>query len=257
MGGANDSVEQFKPPVPDPKYPEYFQRIGGLAYTRPGGGLSPVQGSYCKVLQIKPDAKLVKQDIVLERASVLPVRIQDADGKPLRGVWVGGGNSTPWYSAIQCAEADCPVYAIEPGKPRVVVFFHPRRKLAGTLSLKGDEKAPVVMQLSPAASIKGRLLDAEGKPLVGVVVDANYRQHAASEIYNALHGEYGANRPVVTNADGAFAFDDVIPEQKFELSFRRGKRKFERAAKPADSTIQLKLGESHDLGAIKLKRFAE
>jgi RNA polymerase sigma factor (sigma-70 family) len=228
MGGANDSMEHFKPPVPDPNYPEYFKYIGALAYTSPRGGFSPVQGSYCKVLQIKPDAKVVQRDIILERASVLPVRIQDADGKPLRGVWVGGSVSPPWYSAIQCPEADCPVYGVEPGKPRLLVFYHPARKLASTFPLKGDEKAPVVAKLSPAASIKGRLLDAEGKPLAGVVVDANYRQHAASEVYNALHGEYGANRLVVTSADGAFAFDDVIPQQKLALSFRRGKRKFER-----------------------------
>jgi hypothetical protein len=139
----------------------------------------------------------------------------------------------------------------------MVVFFHPGRKLAGTLSLKGDEKAPVVKRLSPAASLKGRLLDAEGKPLAGVVVDANYRQHAASEVYNALHGEYGANRLVVTSADGAFAFDDVIPQQKLALSFRRGKRKFERVAKPADPTIQVKSGECRDLGALKLKPLSE
>ena len=33
------------------------------------------------------------------------------------------------------------------------------RKIAGTLTLKGDEKQPVVTQLRPMGSVKGRLLD--------------------------------------------------------------------------------------------------
>ncbi|HEY7154362.1 MAG TPA: sigma-70 family RNA polymerase sigma factor [Gemmataceae bacterium] len=257
MGGPNDFMTQskFKPPAADPKYPQYFDtRIPNFAsYYNYDSSISPIQGSFCKVLEIKPDAKIVEQDIRLERASALPVQIQDGDGKPLAGVWVAGSSPQDWYPAIQCKEADCSVYQIQPEKPRLVIFFHPARKLAGAVTLKGDEKPPVVVKLRQAGAIVGRLLDADGKPLAGVVVGPHYRQRAASEIHRAVYHA----KQIVTDANGAFTLDDLISEQKFELSFRHDKRIFEHATKPADAAIQVKPGECRDLGAIKVKLVPE
>jgi hypothetical protein len=254
MGGASDGWSRFKPLAPDPKYPQYF--TGSLdypAYHNPDGSMSLVQGNYCKVLDIKPDAKIVEQDIVLERASALPVRIQDAEGKPLTNVWVAGSNAHDIYPAIQCKEAECSAYQIEAGKPRLLVFYHPGRKLAGTLTLKGDEKPPVVARLGQAGALRGQLLDADGNPLAGIEVDVHYRQHVASKVHNVIR----QGKQVVTDANGVFTLDDVIAQQQLELSFGQGKRKFERTPKPANSAIEVKSGESRDVGVIKLKRIVE
>jgi hypothetical protein len=175
MGGPRDFKTElmFKAPTPDAKYPRYFDTstfgpdfpsfVDFRNVTR------PIQGNFCKVLEIKPDAKIVKQDIVLERVSVLPVRIQDAEGKPLLGVWVAGNSPQHAYAAIPCEKAECSAYQIEAGKPRLMVFYYPARKLAGTLTLMGDERAAATVKLAPIGALKGRLLDADGKPLVGVV----------------------------------------------------------------------------------------
>ncbi len=258
MGGLNNytSSFQYKAVEPDPKYPQYFDKQGlpnSVAFYVPGGAISPVQGCYCKVLEIKPDAKLVEQDIVLERASVLPVHLQDGDGKPLAGVWVTGLNRQDWHSPIQCEKAECSVYQLEPGKPRLLVFYHAQRKLFGTLALKGDENPPVVAKLASPGAIKGQLLDADGKPLVGVVIDVYYRQRVASEIHEHAHRA----KQIVTDRKGAFLFDDLIPEQKFELAFHRGKRKFERTPKRVNSAMEVKAGECRDLGPINLKQLPE
>ncbi len=254
MGGPDDYKVrlQYKPPVPDPKYPQYFDNRfpNFTSYIGPGGGISPVQGNACKVLEIKPDAKIIEQDIVLERVSVLPVKIQDAEGKPLADVWVAGLNSEDWHHAMRCDKAECSLYQLEPGKPRLIVFYHLGSKLAGALTLKGDEKAPIVAKLAPAASIKGRLLDADGNPLIGVAVSVLYRQRVASEVHNVVHRA----RLVVTNRNGEFLVDELIPEQKFELSFQFGKRKFERTPKLTNPAIEVKSGEVRDLGAIKVKQ---
>jgi RNA polymerase sigma factor (sigma-70 family) len=256
MGGPNDwaTGSTYKSPAPDPKYPQYFTKDPHFpAYYNPGGSMSPIQGNFCKVLEIKADAKIVEQDIVLERASALPVRIQDADGKPLRGVWVAGSSPQDWYPPIQCKDAECSAYQIQPGKPRLLVFFHKERKLAAALTLKGDEKPPVVAKLGPAGAIKGRLLDADGKPLAGVALALDYRDRAAGEIHGIVH----ESKHVVTDAAGAFALDELVPEVKFTLSFRSGRRRFEHETKPADPAIQVKAGEVRDLGAIKLKPVPE
>jgi hypothetical protein len=256
MGGPNDFGTQFKykPPAPDPKYPQYFTKHPDhVAYYGLGGGMSPIQGCYGKVLEIKPDAKVVEQDIVLERASVLPVPIQDASGNPLTGAWVAGSSPLDWYPPIQCKEAACSVYHVQPNKPRLLVFFHKERKLAGSITIKGDEKSPAVAKLGPPGILQGKLCDTDGKPLAGVAIDVYYRQRLASEI----HGIAYRAKQIVTDAAGAFTVDDLIPDQKFELSFHRSKLKFQREPKPADATIQVKSGETRDLGAIKLKRAPE
>jgi RNA polymerase sigma factor (sigma-70 family) len=252
MGGPDDWTIQakFKAPGPDPKYPQYFTKDPNfVAYYNPGGSMSPIQGCYCKVLEIKADAKVVDQDIVLERASVLTVRIQDADGKPLADVWVGGSSPQDWYPPIQCKEAECSAYGIQAGKPRLLAFYHPKRKLAAAVTLKGDEKAPVVVKLTPAATIKGRLLDADGKPLAGVVVDLHYRQRVASEVHNVIHHA----KQIVTDANGAFALDELIGGVKFNLSFRQDQRTYERETKPAAGMDEVTPGKTLDLGEIRTK----
>ncbi len=257
MGGPDDYRVrlQYKPPVPDPKYPQYFDNRfpNFTSYIGPRGGISPVQGNSCKVLEIKPDAKIIEQDIILERVSVLPVQLQDPQGKALTDVWVAGLNSEDWHHALRCDKAECSVYQLEPGKPRLIVFYHPGRKLAGTLALKGDEKASVVAKLSPAPMIKGRLLDADGKPMAGVAVSVHYRQRVAEEVHKVVHHA----KQAVTDADGAFTVEELIPEQKLELSFQFAKRKFERTPKLVNPAIEIKPGEVRDLGAIKVKQTPE
>jgi RNA polymerase sigma factor (sigma-70 family) len=59
----------FLPAVPDPKYPQYFdKRFNGRAYFGVGGTVGFVQGNFCKVLELKPDAGVVTQDILVEPA---------------------------------------------------------------------------------------------------------------------------------------------------------------------------------------------
>ncbi len=239
----------------DPKYPQYFDDNGG--YRGYNGGL--LQGQWNKVLQIKPGVAVVKQDIVLERVPVVAeVRVQDTKGRPLAEAWATVGDrkssrreeSHVW---IQYGRLDehgcCLVHGETNGKPQLLVFYAPDKKLAGTWTLKRDEKQPVIVQLGPTGAVKGRLLDADGKPLAEVVVDVRYRDHHVDYIHEDSH----EGKEVVTDANGAFALDDVIPEWKFEFTFRRGKHRFERAAKSADSAIQVKPGECRDVGAIKLR----
>jgi RNA polymerase sigma factor (sigma-70 family) len=68
MGGPNTLEEQgrYQRPAADPKYPQLFKAMPGhTAYVTAGGGISPLQGNFCKVLEIKPDARVVEQDVVL------------------------------------------------------------------------------------------------------------------------------------------------------------------------------------------------
>jgi RNA polymerase sigma factor (sigma-70 family) len=245
--------KKYADPIPDPKYPKYFARERDWpSYHVFGGGTSPVQGHFCKVLEIKPGTAIVHQDAVLRRASRSTVNIEDAEGRPVRGAWATGIGSTG-HSPVQIHEAACSVFGVEAGKPRLVVFVHTGRKIGGTLTLTGKEKQPAVVRLWPMGSIKGRLLDRDGKPLARVVVDLWYRDAMAHFVHEMIYG----TEQVVTDANGAFTLDNVVPELKFQLSFHRRKERFERGTWPADPYIEVKSGACRDLGAIELKARAQ
>jgi 5-hydroxyisourate hydrolase-like protein (transthyretin family) len=239
---------RYKPPVPDPNYPQYFPKERGLggAYYTLNSGITPIQGNFCKVLEVKPGSTTVEQDVILEPASALKVKIRDADGKPLTGVWATGFSPQDWHRAEKCAADECTAYDVQPDKPRLMVFFEPDRKLVGTITLKGDEKEPAA-KLGPAGSVNGRLVGPDGKPAAGVVVTVGYQDRAAAEIHDVIY----RTREVVTAADGSFAFDDLVPGVGFRLWHHRNQR-VERSRKVSDETIRVKPGEALGLGDLKL-----
>jgi hypothetical protein len=242
MGGPGGEKSTFKSSIPDPKYPQYFEKERNF-YRYRGSGSTIVQGIFCKVLQIEPGAAAVKQDIVLERDSVLGVvKIQDAEGQPLTEVQAS-------YAAAWIDGDSCTIYGEATDSPRLLVFYDSKRNLAGTLSMKSGEKLPPVVKLRAMGSVKGRLLGADGKPLAGVVVAPRYRESAANGIDDQIH----EGDPVASDANGCFTLESLVPELLFELSFRRGLRDFARDAKSTEATIQVKSGECRDVGDVRVK----
>ena len=60
-------------------------------------------------------------------------------------------------------------------------------------------------------------------------------------------------RPIESDANGAFTLDSLIPGLPFELTFRHGRRNFERIVKSPQAIIEAQSGACRDVGAIKLK----
>jgi RNA polymerase sigma factor (sigma-70 family) len=240
----------FKDPLPDPKFPEYFrvEPNGKTNYIGLNGVPGAVHGKTCKVLIVKPGTAVVHQDLFVERASARTVNIQDADGKPLAHVWAVGLRADR-NGPVRLNGDSCPAYALEANKPRLMVFYEPSKKLAGSLLLTANDKEPFAARLGPAGSIRGRLLDADGKPVAGVMIDVHYRDREAS----AIHEIIDKAKQAVTDANGAFTLEELLPELKLELIFHQGQRRFEREPKPAKGTIQMKPGECRDLGTIRTK----
>ncbi len=238
---------RYKHAVPDPKYPQYFPRrpLEG-AYQGYGGAYLMIQGNWCKVLEIKPGTAVVEQDVLLEPAAALPLRLRDPEGRPLAGVLVAGTPPQDWHAPVTCKTDTCTVYDLEPGKPRLLVFLEPKRKLSATLTLKDDEKAPVAVTLRPAGAVRGRLVGGDGKPLAGVAVSLNYKDRPAEEVHKATE-EF---RQVVTGADGAFVVDGVFPGLPFDLAFK-SRKPLAAATKAGARTVAS--GETKDLGDLAVK----
>jgi RNA polymerase sigma factor (sigma-70 family) len=252
---------KYKPALPDPDHPKYFHLGSSLG---PGhiyfgySGFTTLDGKFCKVLNAKPGDGPIQQDVILEQADTVQVRIQDADGQPLKGALVAGMYHVTPYDPVRVETDSCTAYnreyCLALGEPRIMAFYHPTRKLAGTLPLNRDAKPEMVVKIVPTGSVKGRLVGTDGKPLAGMSVGLRYQglqyhNDAAQKIHEAVH----KNRKVVTDGSGAFELDDVIPGGlKFELSFWRD-HYYERTAKPADPTFRVRSGESLDVGQLQLR----
>jgi len=246
---------KYKVPQADAKYPQYFLKLASHIEYSAYKDIRPLQGSFCKVLEIKPGAAIVKQDIILERLNALTVVIQDAEGRPLSGVWATGISPENWHRAVHIKEDCCSAYGVEPGKSRLLVFYQPDKKLAGTMMLKGDEKAPIVAKLGPMGAIKGRLLGPDGKPLASVVVEIGYWDREAEEVFEVIR----KTKAVVTDAAGAFTFTELIPGRKFSVvSLHRRKRLVEEGSTRRKPIIhEVNAGECRDLGTIKVKPLSD
>jgi RNA polymerase sigma factor (sigma-70 family) len=252
LGSPNGPAEwKFKSPVADPDYPRYFSSSAGMTtYYAAGGGRWPVQGNYCKVLEIKPGTRELKRNVLLDPARPLTVSIRDAQGRPLLGAWVVGQSET---RVLELCDSDTwTAYGLDAVKPRLAVFFCPDPPLAGTLQLTSEQKQPVIATLRKTGVLKGRLAGPDGKPLAGVTVRPSYRDQGA----NTLR----ANTPLmtqvaVTDAGGSFTLAGVLPGLACELTFVRKTQRFSltpklRAWLAGLRALTVGSGEEKDLGNL-------
>jgi RNA polymerase sigma factor (sigma-70 family) len=200
-----------------------------------------------KVIDLAPDAGTAKCDIFLERGATQTIRIEDADGKPLTGTTIAGITAAGWGTdAIK--DARCTVFALDPKKPRRLLFFHAQRKLAGTLTVRGDEKEAPVAHLGQTGSAIGRLLDRDGQPLAGADINLSSSDRDAREFYRQL---LQSRQAIRTGKDGRFRIEGIVPEVKFTLDIMQGRTYF--IGEPRIGARQVKPGETLDLGDVRVK----
>jgi protocatechuate 3,4-dioxygenase beta subunit len=116
-------------------------------------------------------------------------------------------------------------------------------------STEGERVAGLVIHVSAGASMRGRVVDAEGKPVAGALVSTHGNEHAETIYQDALGNLLASNatkRKARSNAEGVFELNRLAPETyqihvahaRFPKLIRRG----------------VTVGESQelDLGDLKL-----
>jgi RNA polymerase sigma factor (sigma-70 family) len=236
---------KYKQATADPGYPQYFPAKHPGAYASADGGFPGLQGSSCKVLQIE-SGTTVKQDITLEPASTIPIKIQDAAGRPLANTFVDEDGR---YHMMR-TETDSWVAqgVAESGQPRRLLFYEPSKKLFATLTLKSDEKGPVVVRLRPCGLVRGTVVDGAGKPVSGVNVNLCY---TGDGNFMGAHAFIHVADQVVTDASGTFVIDEVIPGLEFQL-WRRYASKRSGYGQGLVDKAKVESGRITDLGKLKL-----
>jgi hypothetical protein len=139
-------------------------------------------------------------------------------------------------------------YALTPDRPRELFVVHEGRKLAGALTLRGDETGAPVVTLRPWAGVTGRVLRPDGTPAAGARISLQVADAEPDEaIRQKLHQR---RRPVQTDRDGRFRLEGLFPGYgvtvfAFEPGHRSGTSFQPRVHTPA-------AGELKDLGDARL-----
>ncbi len=101
---------------------------------------------------------------------------------------------------------------LERGKPRLLVFTHREHKLMA-MAIGDAEKPLQQITLKPWATVTGRLLDANGNPLVDTEVAVNYPAVKAE-------GDWPIQPKGKTDALGRFAIERLIPGLEHSLTVK-------------------------------------
>lgn len=246
MAGAHSDV-MFKPPQADPKYPQYFRPNGDLLmYVTANGGYTTIRGCWCKVIDVAEGEKTATQDVEFEPTTRKAVKVVDADGKPVKSCNVAGMEPQRNYPLYQDSST-VNVYGLEPKKERLVVVCEQRTKLIGSMVVKESDKEPMVT-LRAGGTVTGRAMDADGKPLAGVVIRLHHLTPKADDIFGLLHEA----EQVTTDADGKFRIEHVVPGFEFRLAFSKGSKNLGPKVAKAPKYAGPKSGESADLGDVKV-----
>jgi hypothetical protein len=214
--------------------------VGGMAVT------SVDQESYqaIRFLTIDPAKPPKEQVIELTPAEPVRGRFLDPAGKPLDDVRIRGlAESHESWSSPRVGEflARPP----HPDRPRRLTFRHDGRKLIGTVIVTAGSARPVEFKLQPWAALAGRLVDGDGRPIPRAII-----RPLGHDRDGKLIDWTEDQRGVLTNAQGRFKVDGLLPDVTYEVRFWVDVPGGRRGVVAKD--LHLKAGEERDLGDLKV-----
>jgi RNA polymerase sigma factor (sigma-70 family) len=234
---------RYRRAVPDPDHKDQFRRFEGSWTIVTVGNSNEFlfTENADKVIDVK-DSGETEVNLFVDRGVSAKIAVQDADGQPLSGARVAGLTDL-FFVTYRLPESTATVYALDPANPRTLALYHADKRLGGQVTVRGDEKEPVVVRLSPLGRLTGRLLDGDGQPLAGMTVSVSPTRTIDRALYE---GDNGVGTPARTDKDGRFALEGVLPEMPFYAGFRKGNDYY--VGKPKVGSHKLKPGETLDLG---------
>jgi hypothetical protein len=123
-------------------------------------------------------------------------------------------------------------------------FYHRKKNLAAAVILKGDEPDGFTVKLQPAATITGRLLDADGEPLANTEIAGSIEPGQLN-----LKSGWGGFFYGKTDKEGKFRIAGLVPGVKVGA---RVFRRYQEAEHIFDART-FAAGEERDLGDIRIQ----
>jgi RNA polymerase sigma factor (sigma-70 family) len=239
-GGAAGRFIQ--PVVPrEDQDPAIYRANAEVFMTLGLGDIFPIPHLHAyRLIRPAADADAETVNFALDPGQSRTGRLIDPDGKPLSGA--EAVNLTPpsaWKAVLPGAEFTAK--ALNPAKPRRLLFLHEERKLAGTVVLRGDEPEPVTVSLQPLAAFTGRAVNkTTGEPLVGYSVEYS----AYPEVEWPGQDKSFKREPNLTDKEGRFRVTDLPAGVPLTLMVVQKSR----YAVIVIEKIMLQPGQTKDLG---------
>jgi hypothetical protein len=201
--------------------------------------LSPKEQNAIKEINPPADAREATCDLALVPAESVRLALVDREGQPVHGCWGLNILSEGINGSDLQMDSTAEIRGLAPGKTRRVWILNRDRKLGKYFELKpGNRPHEMTVKLEPCATLTGRVVDARGEGLEGIVVNAGAADLSPSLI-NAVQ----------SRADGRFSHPYLTGGCEYKLTFSqpgKGIRRFER--------IKAEAGKTTDLGELKLPK---
>ena len=141
--------------------------------------------------------------------------------------------------------AEFTVSQFNPHQPRPLLFQHPQKGLVGVAQPPKNKGDSITVQLRPGATVKGRLVDTDGRarPGVELVISCRHKERAQP-------GEYVLfpPQPNKTDQQGRFRIEGLLPGYEFALYDGKGSLPLGEG---------LRSGQTKDLGDVKIGKSDE
>jgi protocatechuate 3,4-dioxygenase beta subunit len=186
--------------------PAVYHANGQFFLTRGQGNIFPMSHLHAyRLIRPAADADTETVNFALDPGQNRTGRLIDPEGRPLSGAEaVNLAPPSAWKMVLPGTEFTAK--ALNPAKPRRLLFWHEERKLAGTVVLRGDEPEPVTVMLQPLAALTGRALHkTTGEPLVGYSVEYS----AYPEVEWPGQNKSFKREPILTDKEGRFRVTDL------------------------------------------------
>jgi protocatechuate 3,4-dioxygenase beta subunit len=216
------------------------------------GGQWTDQHDYAAIVLVNPEPNAKPLELSATVAKDRPRRVSliDSDGKPVLGAVADGLKFEGWGGELTLRAASFPLTKLHPDRTRRITFIQEERKLIGFLLARGDADTPYTVRMAPWATVTGRIVDENGKPLPqGTELSLSLDRSGFETNTDPEVGEYAK---VEIDASGRFKVDRMVPGQRYTVEIYRRKGAPVGMAGMAFEKLALRSGEVRDLGDIAM-----
>lgn len=194
-------------------------------------------------VNLDPATERFTQDLALESARSATGRVVDPDGRLLTDVIGYGTNEHPWSHEI-LESGTFTLLNLDPRRPRRVTCFQIERELAGSVLVSGKEAGPMIVRLQPWGVVTGRILDWQGRPETGLVLNGWPRNR------NSDSDEGTFPTSMKLDPEGRFRFEGLVPGLRYSAAVDGQGALPDRIA---FRDVRVMPGQTKDLGDLRLR----